>query len=228
MDGAPFHLQYIRYKTYLKHNKKPRLIIQNVDTDLLERNTAVFQKFQFYPFLYDKEFKNLLYEQHMLDFSDYYLPPLRYYGQPKAMQIALEELTGIHHYTSSKTKGYAGVTKKWDDGNLKIKIHDEYQWKTDPETEQQFFNFLNECKEENIEVVLVYAPVYQGLYKLSGSYREAEIYFKKIAEKYHIRFLNFCQHPVSYKTDNFYNASHLNKKGAELFTSELGKSLKLQ
>ncbi|GHV09600.1 hypothetical protein FACS1894162_0470 [Bacteroidia bacterium] len=48
------------------------------------------------------------------------------------------------------------------------------------------------------------------------------------AEKYDIPFLDYTHDPICYDTTYFYNAMHLNKKGAELFSLKLANDIKEQ
>lgn len=227
MDGSPFDIQYFRFKTYLETNPPPNIIIQNVDLDLLNKNQVVFQKYQFLPFLNNVKFKELLYKNGVISNSDNLLPFLRYYGQPKAIQIGFLEYTGIKHFKSKGIKGFIGVDKKWDGSNYeKKKKTGINHWKTYPDMEQLFLCFLEECKRKNIKVVLVYAPIYYELQKNTVNFTESESYYKDIAKKKGLLFLNYCNDTISFNKKYFYNVTHLNIKGAEIFTKKLSEDLK--
>jgi lysophospholipase L1-like esterase len=50
----------------------------------------------------------------------------------------------------------------------------------------------------------------------------------QISIKYKIPFIDFSKDSMSYNKEYFYNATHLNKKGADLFTEKLIKKIKNQ
>ena len=50
--------------------------------------------------------------------------------------------------------------------------------------------------------------------------------YQSFADKYDFPVLNYTYDSLSYDTDYFYNATHLNKKGAEIFTSQLAMDLR--
>lgn len=227
IDGSPFDIQYLRFKTYLGKNSPPKIILQNVDLDLLDKNLVVFQKYQFLPFLNNLDFKEILYKNGVISNSDYSLPFLRYYGQPKAIQIGFLEYFGIKHFKSKSINGFLSVDKKWDGRNFeKKKKTGINHWKIDPELEKLFLCFLAECKSKNIKVVLVYAPIYYELQKHTLNFTESELYYKNIAKKNGLHFFNYCNDTISFNKKYFYNATHLNSKGAEIFTKKLTKDIK--
>ena len=50
--------------------------------------------------------------------------------------------------------------------------------------------------------------------------------FKKLSKEYQIPFYDFSNDSISYHKKYFYNASHLNNFGSQLFTKELIDKLK--
>ena len=50
--------------------------------------------------------------------------------------------------------------------------------------------------------------------------------YQSIADHYSCQILNHTYDSISYNTLNFYNASHLNRRGAELFSTKLAHDLK--
>ena len=49
--------------------------------------------------------------------------------------------------------------------------------------------------------------------------------FDNIAKKYDIPILNYTYDSLSYDTLYFYNAMHLNKMGAEIFSTKLARDI---
>jgi lysophospholipase L1-like esterase len=71
----------------------------------------------------------------------------------------------------------------------------------------------------------VYAPLYidatEKIINIEGMYQM----YDSIARKYNIPILDYNYDPISYDTIYFYNATHLNKKGAELFSVKLAHDI---
>jgi lysophospholipase L1-like esterase len=227
MDGAPFDVQYVRWKAYLANNTPPRVVIQNVDYELFDPNERVFQKYQYLPFLSDKQFVNILTEHQLLDVADRWLPFSVYMGQPQAIRIAAEALLGINRYKSTKHKGFKANDAQWDGTNLEIqKQGDKFISKRDKQLVELFIRFINECKAMNIRLVMVYAPVYHELGEVIANLDHTVEFFQELANDYHLEYYDFSSTDLSYSKENFYNATHLNTNGAQEFSRRL--SLVLQ
>lgn len=226
MDGSPFDIQYIRFKTYLSHNKAPKVIIQNVDIDLPDLNEVVFQKYQFLPFLNNVEFKELLRESEIINCSDYYIPFSVYMGQPKAIQIGLEEFFNIKHYASVKHNGFAANNSEWMGQNFNQQLSiNKTNWNKDIKAEKLFYEFISICKKNDIRLILVYAPVYYKKSQHISFFNQSRRYYKQIASINNLTFLDYSMSAISYDEKYFYNATHLNARGAKKFTEILSKDL---
>jgi len=227
MDGTPFDVQYVKYMSYVENNKYPKVILQNVDWDTMDKNTPVFQKYQLVPFLGNASFKERLLSNKILTKSDIYFPFLKYAGEPKALQVGISEFFGVQHFSSLKHKGFLGVDAKWNGSNFeKRKKSGKNHWHRNTEVEKLFINFLLDCKRKNIKVVLVFAPCYYENAGLIDDFEGLKTYYSDIAKRNKVDFWDYSLDSISYSKDNFYNASHLNKKGAEAFTLKLANQLR--
>ena len=91
----------------------------------------------------------------------------------------------------------------------------------DERTEKDFDVFLGQMKDQNVKIVFVYAPIYIGLTNKVDNLVDFYETFQSYSDKYQIPILDYTYHYLSYDTSYFYNALHLNKTGAELFTTKL-------
>ena len=81
------------------------------------------------------------------------------------------------------------------------------------------------CKQQGIEVVLVFSPVYyEGVPMISN---RAEIFaeFATIAKRFDIPFWDYSESPLTREKAYFYNSQHMNSKGAALFSHDLAERL---
>jgi hypothetical protein len=120
-------------------------------------------------------------------------------------------------------KGFCDFDKPWDGSKL-AKI-DTLYYSRIPSAIQELDQFMQECKQENIPVVFVMAPYYIGATKkiedLDGMYK----LFYSITEPYQIPIMDYTYDPISCDTAYFYNNSHLNRKGATMFSLKLAHDL---
>ena len=222
MDGAPFDIQYIRWKAYLANHQAPEVIFQNVDLDLLDGNEEVFQKYQYLAFLNNKAFQQLLVEHRILDLSDRLFPFTSFMGQPQAIKIGIEAFLGITTHPSSKYKGFAAHRLSWDGTNLEIlRTHPPREWVADARLKDLFVRFIHECKAHNIRLVLVYAPVHTILEDVVVDFQGSRDLYRQLAEEYQLEYYDYSLCDLSGDQSNFYNATHLNAQGASAFTRKL-------
>jgi hypothetical protein len=227
MDGHNFWLQYLRHREYLKHNNKPKHIILAVDFNSLQKRNELYLFEQFLPYLlwnnnmieYTKSYEGF-------DFFDYHIPLIRYTGNSSVIKKALSISLQNEKLKPYRTKGYKGVKKTWskDLDNAKSKM-DKYKIKIDSSSVLLFDQFLKECKESKIKVSLVYTPDHiEGQNFLDNKDTVIELY-KGYASKYDLVYLDYSNDSICRNKDYFYNATHLNKKGSELFTKKLASDL---
>lgn len=224
IDGSPFNRQIERYQVYCKYNKKPSVIIQNIDFFSTLGYVTGYERVQYFPFLYNADFRRIIKEP----FSWYeYLPMGRYYGQGDLFKDMLfnQYKNDIRPYNNGEGlyKGYSGMNWSWD-GSALARL-DSITFAPDERTKRLFLDFLAETKAEGQKVIFVYAPFYiEGLQKVTNI-EESFAIFDSIANEFDVPILDYTYSPISYDTAYFYNASHLNKQGAELFSTMLANDL---
>lgn len=221
IDGSAINRQMIKYKNYCRiTNNKPKLIIQNIDLGTMD-TTYRYEREQFFPyFILDRNVVNSYQSYEKFNFLELYLPCYRYIGYPKEVKKALN----LHKkYPQPLYKGYFGIDREYDGTKLREK-------KTiiaclNKRMIVEFDNFCAEIKSDSIDMCFVYAPVYiQATNKLVNKDEMYETY-QTIANQYNIPILDYNYHPISYDSTNFYNATHLNKKGSILFSMQLAYDL---
>ena len=214
MDGSAFNRQVVKYHLFRRYNKKPVLIIQNVDHMTMEFSDG-YQRSQFYPYFWNPVFRKAVFSIESVPFADKYLPLFRYRGKPlpKFSRNARPVLY----------KGYAGADRTWDGTALRNLTG--FTFTIDPRTEALFDDFLQEVTAEGIKIVFVYAPFYEeGLEKIVNL-EEMRSFYAAYARQYGIPVLDYTTLDICKDTSYFYNASHLNRKGAEAYSKALAEDL---
>ncbi|GHT45378.1 hypothetical protein AGMMS49965_22260 [Bacteroidia bacterium] len=224
MDGHPFPMQLVRLKLFEKYNKKPKLIIQNVDFSSLLRPNGQYNKKQFLPFLHENLLKNELKKEGVTE-AELNIP-LRFYVSEWRMtwEVFTRPSTPNIRY-----KGYEGNNADWNGSEFdKILLGDSLVAKREPEIVALFDSYLSYCKENDIQVILVFTPQYIKATEFTKNWDGEMQLYHNFAEKYDIPFLDYTHDAICNDTTYFYNATHLNKKGAELFTLKLANDIKEQ
>jgi hypothetical protein len=221
IDGSTINRQMIKYKNYCRiTNSKPNLIIQNIDLGTMAI-TYGYEREQFFPyFALDREVIISYQPYENFNFLELYLPLFRYIGYPDEVKKAFNLHT---EYQEPLYKGYYARDIKYDGSELRKK--DTIIASIDSIMLIEFSKFCAKIKSDSIDMCFVYAPVYiEATNKLVNKDDMYEAY-QTIANKYNIPILDYNYHAISCDSTNFYNATHLNKKGSILFSTQLAHDL---
>lgn len=223
VDGRCIDAEVVIYNAYRHHAPKPRVIIQNIDWGTLQMSNG-YEREQYLPYLS----KDDLYEQtcknEEFTWTDRWLPLVRYAGYRNIIYEGLGLPAKINR-PENIYKGFIAVDAPWD--GYAFRQIDTLGFLCNPEAVDIFDRYLAQCHEEGIQVVLVYAPFYIGAtHKMGHGVDSMFAFYQSFADRYGCDILNYIYDSISYDTLNFYNASHMNYRGAEQFSTRLANDLK--
>lgn len=222
MDGQQFELQYLRWKEYKKNNA-PKYVVSIVDIFFLSENAGIYNHEQFLPYaLNNKNYENYLLNKNTFDYLDFKIPLIRYYGEQQSIITSLKNCFK-QSYRGSTSKGYYPSEEKWNDNNTT-----PYNVEIQPRIKDIYLKFIKECKNEGIKIIMVYPPEYISSDKIILNKSSIIDSLKAIATQNNLNFIDFSKCSLNKDQTKFYNYTHLNKKGAEIFSSMLGDSLKIK
>jgi hypothetical protein len=228
IDGHNFWLEYLRHKEILKYNKKPKYILVSLDIFSLEKRADLYNLDQFLPYMLINEDIHQ-YTSSYKGFSTacYYVPLVRYFGRREAIFDAILCALKVTRSEPMRSKGYRGMEYTWtnDFSKAKSKIKN-YTVIIDPASKKLFNQFLEECKKDDITVLLVYSPEYIYFQSFVTNRKEILSLYKDFSVKYNIPLIDYSDDPMCKELKYFYNSTHLNKIGSEIFTCKLVSSLK--
>lgn len=228
IQGHNFWLQYLRHRLFMKYNRAPRFIICEVDVYTLEKRKNLYNLEQFLPYmLFNNSIRYYTKSYQGYSFFDYYIPLLRYLGWKKLIPRIVRN--SIHQIDPPpiRIKGFQGVDKEWGDDFEKAKAQMAYyEVKLDTASINLFEKFLIECKENQINIIFVLTPMYTEAQHFIKNTKEVISIFENFAFKYSIPFLDYYNDEICKNKEYFYNAGHLNRMGASLFTKKLAEDLK--
>lgn len=227
MDGSNFRLQHFRHETLLNYNRKPKIILLSVDVFSLPRKEGISNFRQFLPFmLFNRELAKTTSEFSGYATVDYYIPFIRYLNHPKTI---------LHPVSSrldppmdlERTRGFKGMDLEWnkDLARARAKLG-RYEAKVDKALVELLDEFLVDCNKKEIKVIFVYAPEYIEGQQFVKNRSEVLAVYDRIADKHDVPFLDYSGDRLSRERRYFYNAGHLNREGAEIFTRKLVRDLR--
>ncbi len=223
VGGYPFNVQLMKYKLYREHNAKPRVIIQELDHGTINSFSDVrhqHQSEQYLPLVYDREIRKEL-KKLGYGWCELNLPMYRYYGYQQVIKNGLLEFFHIKHYvTMPAYKGHRPEEGSWN--GVPLAEMDEQRITFSDENLACFERYLQQCKADSIQVVLVYSPLYVGAIRKMKGFDETRVFFRELAEKYDFHYLDYTMDcPISQDTCNFCVSVHMNPEATRSFARVL-------
>jgi hypothetical protein len=231
LDGNFFILQKLQYELYEKYNKLPKIIIQIVSIETLKKAEGeLYNYMRWAPYIDIGEVCNITKLYKGFSYIDYHLPFFRYSGYPIEIIEGILSSLNIHISASPLYKGYRSHDMPWDRSfdNFKKTNKNGIDISLDKVTCDLFEDYINNCKNNNIMVFLVYPPTYHKFKRYVKNREKLLAYYTKVSLKYNVQFLDFSQDELSKNKKYFYNSQHLNKKGSEIFTQKLAEEIKVR
>lgn len=220
VDGRAIDAEVIKYNTYRCYNPKPKLIIQNIDCITLRYSNG-YEREQFLPYFWCDTLFSMVRKSESFTFAERYMPLVRYSGYYQVIMEGLHMPNKLNK--ESLYKGFCGRDNNWD-GRL-FSEQTNVVFCQDSDAVLILDKFLRQCRQEGIQVILVFAPIYIGVTEKMENPQYMFDFFQQIADKYDYPILNYTYDSLSYDTTYFYNSTHLNRRGAELFSSKLAHDI---
>jgi hypothetical protein len=227
IDGYTFDMEYCRHELVLKNNKKPSYIIQTLDYHMLGKINDLYLYEQFYPYFNNEIILKTIKKYNGFNWWDYHLPLVRYYGSQKEIFSALNILIRPSHNKGNRYKGFYNFDQVWTNDLEKAKKSKKtITQKIDKKSEILFEKYIEDTKKSGIHMIFVYTPEYIEGQQFVSNREEIMALYKKLATRYDIPFIDYSSDPMCFNKDYFYNAEHLNLKGANFFSKILASDLK--
>lgn len=223
LDGHGITTQVARYHAYRTTHPKPKCVVQTIDFFTLQSSNK-FEREQFLPYMMFDGLYDEIHEEEGYTYIDKYVPFVRYIGYRDVIFESLGLPNDIVRY-SNLYKGFATSEACWDPSIPYTT--DSLVFTCEERPKEIFEAFLRELREDSIEVVLIYGPIYRGnMYNgPSGQEQKMYAYFEDCAERYGCFILNYLWDDICASTEYFYNATHVNAKGSRIVSEKLAHDL---
>ena len=227
LGGYPINAQIAEYHCYKAHNGIPKLIVQQVDFVTLNMMTDIRHQHdseRFFPTVYDKFMRKELI-QLGYGFWELYCPLYRYNGYQKVIKDGLLEFLGIKHYVDRPAyKGFSPEKGIWDGTN--VAAMDSISGVMNENAIALFENYLLECKEDGVDVLLVNSPVYASATRKVKIMTDVNDYYESVAQRFGFEYMNYTEnYDLCNDTLNFCVSVHLNPKATNKFSTDFAKDV---
>jgi len=226
VSGQPFGISHFRYQLYTQHNKKPKLLIINIDNNELEMIENGFGREEYYPYFSDSTVRSYL-DIYGFTWKDFYIPMYKYFGDYKLIGYGLMSSVGMYPFPAQQHyHGFYNCDLPFDGETLRSVLRDN---KLDTacceEAAIQLLDeFLEELRQQHVEVIFCYAPQYQELYQRL-QLADCMVAYRQLSDKYAIPILDYSSVPWANDSSYFYNANHINLLGSKLFSTQLARDI---
>ena len=228
IDGHNFYFQYLRHQLLLEHNNPPKIVVLSLDMFSLEKRRGLYNLDQFLPYMfYNNQMIKYLKIHQGFSFFDYYIPLLRFSGNTSAIYRSFKNAIVPNQQQLWRNKGFKGMERTWT-SDL-IKAREKMTFFTahiDTDLKNLLISFLLECKSKNIQIIFVYTPEFIEGQNFVENREDIISFYEHLASEYNLPFLDYSNDDLCSNKSYFYNASHLNKRGATIFTNKLITDLK--
>lgn len=223
-NGQKLIYAYAIQKIILK-KRAPELIILNIDEDWLYTSDIAYKRFSvLYPF-YD-EHKDVL--KPILDleskFNNYKLLLNSYRNNSTIVHIIKYFLIPQKDY-----KGYMPLYSTMDKSIKSSDVHLRGEYTSegvDPNFVLILENLISSAKDKNVQLLFVISPKFT---KVNLTENKSYNQILEIVEKRKVTLYDFQNDSIfTGKHELFYDATHLNDKGARLFSTKLAEKIVAQ
>ncbi len=227
-NGSQTDLQLAVLKTYLQHNRKPKLVIQNLDSFSFVTSHEIYDPAQYIPYLSEAPIYEAVKKVYPNAWKWKYFPLYAYV----VTDMRFAWLTGIKRWlgVNPREDHISGFTPRYTQWTGDFEAYREQNTQGVAfEIEDQGVRDLTElaalCRNEGIPLLLVYSPVYYEMQQLERNRVEIFSHYMQIAAKFEASVFDFSDSPYGRNRDYFYNSQHLNAEGARVFSIDLAQRI---
>jgi hypothetical protein len=222
-------MQVAVLKAYLEHNRKPRVVIHNLDAFTFQTTREVYAPAQYVPYLYDKELYQALRRINPNTWRSRFLPLYGYVVEDMNFSW-VGGLTAFWGWSPREDffRGFNPRSALWtgDFDRFKATHPNGVRWEVEPEGIRLVEGLIRLCAESGIRSIFVYSPEYAEMQKLTDNRAEIFGYFRELAGRARVPLWDYSDWAHGGETGYFTNSQHLNAAGAEAFSTDLANRLK--
>jgi hypothetical protein len=228
LNGSQTDMQLARLKTYLRHNRKPQMVIHNLDAFSLQvTHGGVYDPVQYIPYLDEPDLYEAL---ARLDPNVWKARNLPLYGYA-AQDLRFGWLAGLRDAVWQRPDGlldgFRARHTPWteDFEHFLAANPDGVEVAVEEEGVRRFEEMLKLCADLGIRLVLVYSPEYEPVQRMTRNRAQIFARYEALARRHGAQLIDFSNSPIARDKRYFYNSQHLNAEGAQAFSRALARQL---
>lgn len=227
LNGSQTDMQLARLKTYLRHNKRPFLLIHNLDLFSFQTtHTGVYDPGQYGPYLAEPEIYPALARINPNVWKSRFLPLYGYAAEDLQFSWILGVM-GFFGWNPPEDHflGFRPRDSAWTDDFERFKAMNPngIRFEIEADGVNEMEKLLRLCKEQGIKVFLVYSPEYLEMQSLTTNRAQVFARFDELSDRFGAPIFDYSGSPISARRKNFINSQHMNADGARTFSIDLAK-----
>lgn len=228
-NGSQTDMQVAVLKTYLSHNRAPRLVIHNLDLFTFLTSHEIYDPAQYLPYLDEPAIYAGVRRTYPDAWKWKYIPLYGYAVEDMRFawlqgvevwvgrQPVQDDFLGFH-------PRYTGWTGDFD--RFRAAHPQGLKTEIEPQGVSDFEDLIRICQSRGIRLLLVYSPEYRPIQRLETNRAEIFALFHRIAARHGVPLWDYSASPLCDRRDAFYNSQHLNAEGAAEFSRNLAQRLR--
>jgi hypothetical protein len=228
-NGSQTDMQVALLKAYIAHNRKPEIVVHNLDAFTFETTREVYDPVAYTPYLYDRELYDALRKINPDIWKSRYVPLYGYVVEDMKFSWILG-LRGFLGWSPPEDYflGFNPRSKKWTDDFQQFKASrpNGVSFEIEPAGIQVVKDLIRVCRENQMQLILVYSPEYIEMQSLEKNRPEIFGKFHELADPFDVPIWDYSDWKYAGNQDFFQNSQHLNATGAAVFSGDLANRLK--
>lgn len=229
-NGAQTDMQVAFLKAYLAHNRKPEIVVHNLDAFTFVTTREVFDPVEYTPYLYDRDLYSALGNINPNIWKSRYLPLYGYVVEDMNFTWVLG-LKGFWGWTPPEDYflGFNPRSKKWTDDFERMKANNPngVHFDIEPAGIRVVEDLIQVCRQKGIQLILVYSPEYIEMQSLTSNRAQVFGLFHELADRSDVPLWDYSDWKYAGDQDLFQNSQHLNAAGAAIFSDDVANRLKV-
>ena len=219
ISGRKAETSILTYHTYMQHtDAPPRYVVFDIYYGTM-CTTNGYGRSQFTPYFNNDSLMQTVRTLEHFSWADYHVPFYRYF---RHRELFYNELVFLLKHPVVE-QGHYTFNTSWNPTVYNTIDHIDYSHDTSVLCAVRAM--LDECTTDCTQVILVHSPFYIGATNKISDTSDMWNMFRNLAREYNLTLLDYSHHPLSYDTNNFYDAHHLNVHGANRFSRLLAHDL---
>jgi len=227
-NGAQTDMQVAFLKAYLAYNRKPKVVVHNLDAFTFVTTREVYDPAKYAPYLYDRSLYNALREIDPNIWRSRYVPLYGYVVEDMNFSWILG-LKGFWGWSPREDcfLGFNPRSKKWTDDFRHLKANNPggVRFEIEAAGIEVMEDLIRVCQQNGIELIFVYSPEYIEMQALTKNRADIFEHFHELAERFDVPLWDYSSWKYAGNQDFFQNSQHLNATGAAVFSDDVANHL---